>query len=339
MVERKRILVVDPFTGGGIRQATNYLVSYLRKRYAVKLFSFGTLNSPAILFTFLLQIVESFKPDLVIVHDTSRYDAFSFVKAVHPEIRFAYMSLCVNGFSDPSFISPYDYFIGPNAPSSSLSSHYNSRVSKVEWIFGLPERFSSRVPFEKRKLELFFAGRVIQAKINLDFIKKLSEFNAVLHVFGDRMPEDPQFNKAVLGEPSIVYKGSVPNGMLHEIMNSYCFAVLPSNEDCFSLSILESILCGQIPIVLRRFRKDYVWSNDMTKQFFDPEDLLDCYREMLSTPISLLQGYRDCHLERVQAWLKPISSFDKMDSLLESPAPNKDFFDQKTIWEAGAELV
>lgn len=325
----KRVLVVDPDTGGGIRQASVYLYWYLRKFYEVRFFSVGSLSSPPLIFKSGYSVVKEFKPDMIIVHDTSRIEPWAYIKILMPEIRLAYFSLCQNSHDDPNYISCFDYYLGPQADTYHHSSCHNSNLKKVVFMFDLPERFKVNNSFQKRKKNaLLYMGRLQSDKFNVDFIKLLRKRDdLIVEAFGDNYPEDMAYTEEVRNTSNIKVFNYVPNGVVQDIYNNYRYLVLPSNTDCFSLVSIEMVACGGIPIVKRRFCVSYKWSNEMTPQPVDDRDLLPWYDRLESMPEKVLEEYVEEHRGRVMRKIEGWSRREILDELLDVPAPNLNYGD------------
>lgn len=325
------LIVIDPSTGGGIRQGSIYLSHYLSKWYKVLYLSLRQAN-PVTLFNYLIDIIKEHNPRIIIIHDSSTIEYLSYIKILYPKIIICYFALSGYGeTSHTNHIAPFDYVICPyGIDTYNVSTNGYSNIKKVEFMFDLPSRFKIKNPFQSRKKDLIYVGRVHSSKLTFEFLKILQdETDLELHAYGMIHRDNDNYFERLCRLKSFKYFKEIPNTFIHEIYNNYKYFILSSNTDCFSIASIEAIYCGCLPIIKNRYPIGktirWPWMPRELEWFRNEEDMIEYIRSLLLRPIKFVDDYRLFIYEKTKERIKQISNIEIFDNILNSEPPNINF--------------
>jgi len=347
MKRNKKILIIDPNTGGGIRQASVYTFKYLRKFYSdVRFYSWGKESNETYVFKDLLNICSEWMPDLIIIHDTSFIKSVAFLKMVYPHIRLAYFSLCLNRFREPNYISVFDYYLSPyvSVHDNIGGFSHEPKIELISWMFNLPDEFSMNVKeaVTDRSDDLLYVGRIEPFKVMESFIQSIARYpegEMAVDIYGntDSLWEHKEYYNFLFKVGSIRVHNPIPNGVIHKKYDEYKLMVLPSKTDCFSLISIEASYRNTLPIVIKDVHGGFVWANDMSPQYYNIDDFMRGVRMFRGMPDNQLKEFTEEHSRRVREKIKEFSNPEIMDEILNNPAPNRGYFDEDMMKKAGRE--
>lgn len=129
--------------------------------------------------------------------------------------------------------------------------YFNGKIIQG-WFPVDPKQFKAIVPWNERKKLFCYLGYTMPIKISLDFLKLVKEYKHLDIDFYTEVPSfvDEEYKKAVK-ESGININPLVPQENVIDILNQYKYFVLPHGRysEIFNVTLLQSILCGTIPLV------------------------------------------------------------------------------------------
>jgi len=147
-------------------------------------------------------------------------------------------------------------------PKGVVFPEYFSGKVTSGWFPVDPTVFKPIVPWNERKKMFCYLGYTMPIKISFEFLKMVKEYKDLDIDFYTNVPEfvDDEYKKAV-EESGLNINPLVSQDKVIDILNQYKYFVMPHGRysEIFNVTLLQSILCGTIPLVC----------NDRTDQSFD----------------------------------------------------------------------
>lgn len=135
--------------------------------------------------------------------------------------------------------------------TAQIKSKFRSNVFEVPNLFKI--EYDSSSCQEKK---IVFYSRISKKKGILDFLKIFSKIktNLTLDIFG--YIEDKVYwsecEILINNDPRINYKGVLPSGNFKNLKNKYSFFLLPTYNENFGHTIVESLSLGFIPLITEK---------------------------------------------------------------------------------------
>jgi hypothetical protein len=130
------------------------------------------------------------------------------------------------------------------------------------WFPVNPKVYKPIIPWNERKKLFCYMGYIMPIKVSTEFLDKYKNYNGIEIDFYSEISSylDDDYKRKVL-ESGINILPMVPQNSVSEILNQYKYFVLPHGRfsEIFNVTLLQSILCGTIPLVC----------NDRTDRSFD----------------------------------------------------------------------
>lgn len=134
--------------------------------------------------------------------------------------------------------------------SVNIKNTFNSKFFEIPNLFKIEYDFNSC--YDKK---IVFFSRISRKKGLLDFLEIYSKIktNITIDIFG-YIEDEPYWNQCksfISNDERISYKGSLLNGNFKNIKDKYSFFLLPTYNENFGHSIVESLSLGLIPLVTK----------------------------------------------------------------------------------------
>lgn len=181
-------------------------------------------------------------------------------------------------------VSRIKFAITPNMFIYRLLTSYNIRTALLE--FPIPDIFTKKTPWMDRENAIYYHGRIIPGKVDIDELMVLSDMGIKIVMRGpvckaywtDFDIEEEEFVKFRDKFMRIVDDGDVElleatndSDVIIEDLNKYKFYFSLSNGEAFNIALEEAIACGAVPIV--RSNDAYWWADKLIVNFTNVERL------------------------------------------------------------------
>jgi hypothetical protein len=266
----KKVVHINLNVGSGIEYCGDIFSSWLRERQDIEFFEIKEQDHHFYMSDILVKI----KPDIIIVNEFEDRSILcsSYYKKYNPEVKIIFLlhswkSISVGMEENPSneevlsflFLRQCNAILSLNCMPLSAKT-YNLNIERMYFpvdsnIYKITKNWSDR---EKDFLYLGTLGTPKFSEKFLDLIKDSDVFVDCYGYIPDRVSE--LYKKKLLENENIRYHGVAKQEEVAKIFNEYKYMVIPHDGyEIFNISILQSILCGTIPLI----------SNDRESLCFD----------------------------------------------------------------------
>ena len=275
------IMLIAPNVGSGLEYVGNTFKEYTKdfcKKYNAKYSEYTHQNPPELIFEELFTT----KPDVVVLNDifTNPIQAMVFYKVINPK----FITILINHGQDFRFLRQSGYPVTQHyaleAYSKELYGLLNvngvnhmplstTTLSKTTYMPVSNKEYCYITDFSKRKMFCYF-GNPYPHKLSAEFLTSLVKTDLQIDIIGNieivnkNYPEHYKLIQNAINTGHIKHKGYYPQDKMGDAFNQYKYFVLPHNgHEPFNLCLLQSMLCGTIPLVVNNREaensKDYNW--------------------------------------------------------------------------------
>ena len=281
----KKVFLCNFNVGSAIEYVGDCIAEWIKECKDVELYNYKLQNPEYMIFDELVK----FSPDILVVNEYYERTAMAsvFWKKVSPKTKLIFfphvwqqVHTCFNSDNDKSYhenrylreiykLSDIVYML--NFPPEGECKEISHKMVKACHPMS-PEVFDNFVPWIDRPKLFYYIGNILPHKLSREFIEKIQETDIVIDCYGRR--SDITFPKGEIDPnqykdyyelfdncKNLVYHGVIPQNDVPKIMNEYKFFVMPhEGAEPFNCVLLQSMLCGTIPLVV----------NDRETDCFDP---------------------------------------------------------------------
>ena len=275
------ITFINHDVGSGIEYIGNIFLNWTKELYLTSVIS--NQNPPILIYK---ELIEQ-NPNIIILNEyyERTLEAISFYKSSFPKTKIIFINhsskLVDNKKNDRNIAirelyNKIDVKIG-------LNSKGGKDVIDFEYMPVNPEIYKIKTSWKDRKKDFIILGNINNQKISSKFIKK----NKVkMDCYGINNGDYEVFNN----DKNLKYISKLEQEKVPEVLNEYKYAIFPfGGKEIFSISILQSILCGTIPIVLNdsgnnwtKWTDGFVYLSDNVNTFCNNIEKLSKNTEILN---------------------------------------------------------
>ncbi len=275
VIKEPRIYFYNWNVGSGIEAIGNSIAGMFteyRKKHPEKFCEYKMQNPPSI----LIKELAKFKPDIIIINDyfPRIIEASYYYKLVNKDTRIILLNHCYGNllnlpepkkdeYPDRRVAINYalqkkegiDYILNFNYHPSEEPYPYPLGLKVRDMYFPLSDNiWNCRTPFSKRKKDFLYLGNLHPNKFSEEFIKKISNTNLRVDVYGEFRGEE-KYKQSILESKNLNFMGYYPHEKVPELFNQYKFLIIPhKGRECFApagIVFLEAIKTGLIPLVVK----------------------------------------------------------------------------------------
>jgi glycosyltransferase involved in cell wall biosynthesis len=286
------ILYYNPDVGSGLEYVGNIIKSWIDE-IQVPYIEVKDQDHPLHL---IQNHFNKIKPDVLIINEEHENIciAVCFYKLFHPDTKIIYIyhvwQNIVYMHTHHKYENKYkqelleyvDNIICVNWPPNhkDIPEHIRNKMYKGFMPMD-PSIYYPKVPWQDRLGLFMYLGNIIHHKMSVGFLQKVQNTNISVDCYG-KLSDDPEYTKLFQSCKNVVHKGYVDQSKVADVMNQYKFFVMPHDgAEPFNISLLQSIMCGTIPLVVNdrndksitptwiNWAKDLYFENNTVDEFLE----------------------------------------------------------------------
>jgi glycosyltransferase involved in cell wall biosynthesis len=215
------------------------------------------------------------KPDVIIINEEfdSICNAASYYKLLNPDTKIVYIhhswQSIIHLYQNQKYENRHkrsllelsDHIICVNYPpeNTQFPEHLKHKIYKAFMPVDTNEYYP-KTPYVERIKSFVYIGNIIKHKMSETFVKEINKSDCDVNIdcYG-RIIGDGEYKNLFLSCENITYKGYADQKDIPDILNRYQFYVLAHDgHEPFNISLLQSILCGTIPLIMESKSKEWL---------------------------------------------------------------------------------
>jgi glycosyltransferase involved in cell wall biosynthesis len=251
----------------------------------------------------LIDILAENKPKMIVLNeifDRSIIPSF-YYKKLYPDTKIVLMAHVWQQIrsivADPSYsnITTNKFFDMCNIVYTlNCNPGYNfvlKNTKMLNFYYPTDNTFKSTVDWINREGLFCYVGNILPHKISPDFINLIKGTKIIIDCYGNKF-DNAEYNALFDTADNFVYKGTVPQEMVPDVLNKYKYFVLPHDGfEPFNWTILQSAFCGTIPLVTNdRSSTTYDgtwmdWAKGLCNVCVKPDELVNNLIQYIEAPV------------------------------------------------------
>lgn len=263
--------------GSGIEYIGNVFINWTKE--ISKEISIISNQNPGIL---IYNELMKYKPKIIVLNEyyERALEAISYYKLSFPETKIIFINHSGKTVKDSENRDRY-IAIRELYKKIDIEIILNGKNERNKIHFGyMPvdyNEYKIKTEWKKRKKDFMILGNINDQKINPEFIKN----NEVkMNCYGMNNGNYELFNK----DDNLNYINQIKQEYVCDILNEYKFTVFPfGGKEIFSISILQSMLSGTIPLVLNDSGNNWSkWTNGLVFESDGVEEFVKNIKQLLT---------------------------------------------------------